>query len=101
MMLSWIPFRAESLGMTVEMWSKVLDPFSYASLGMRENAYLAATFIMIVIFGTYLIREKLFPLVLEKIPTIAVVGETLVFAIMMPLVLIFFQTNNLFIYFQF
>ena len=101
MMLSWIPFRAESLGMTVAMWSKVLDPFSYASLGMRENAYLAATFIMIGIFGTYLIREKVMPLIFEKSQTIAVVGETLAFAIMMPLVIIFFRTINQFIYFQF
>ena len=101
MMLSWIPFRADSLGMTIAMWAKVLDPFSYASLGMRENTYLAATFIMIGIFGVYLIREKLIPLVLEKRPTIAVVCETLVFAIMMPIVLIFFRTNNQFIYFQF
>jgi len=82
MMLSWIPFRSDTQGMTLAMWSKVLDPFSYSPLGMRENTYLAAAFIMIGIFGIYLIREKLIPLVLEKSPTISVVCETLVFAIM-------------------
>jgi len=101
MMLSWIPFRAESLSITIEMWSKVLDPFSYGVLGMRENAYLAAAFILIALFLTYLVKEKVLPVVMAKSRSLVLWGEMVAFSIMVPLVIVFLRPINQFIYFQF
>jgi len=36
MMLSWIPFRSESLDMAISMWAKVFNPYLYDSLGMSS-----------------------------------------------------------------
>jgi alginate O-acetyltransferase complex protein AlgI len=101
MMLAWIPFRAESLGTTIGMWAKVLDPFSYGMLGMRENAYLAAAFILIALFLTYLVKEKVLPAVMIKSKSLVVFGEVVAFSIMVPLVIVFLRPINQFIYFQF
>jgi alginate O-acetyltransferase complex protein AlgI len=101
MMLAWIPFRAESLGTTIGMWAKVLDPFSYGALGMRENAYLAAAFILMALFLTYLVKEKVLPAVKIKSKSLVVFGEVVAFSIMVPLVIVFLRPINQFIYFQF
>jgi len=69
MMLAWIPFRADSLTITIEMWSKILNPLAYTSLGMRENTYLITAFILICIFITYWIKYKLVPLIIKLIPS--------------------------------
>ena len=101
MMLAWIPFRAESLSNTFSMWSKVVDPFAYDALGMRENVYLSAAFIMFSFFVVYWAKNKLLPLIANKSGVIVVFGETIAFSVMIPLVIIFFRPINQFIYFQF
>ena len=35
-MLSWIPFRSQSLGDCFEMWLKIINPLDYGFLGLRE-----------------------------------------------------------------
>ena len=99
-MLSWIPFRAESLSVTFSMWAKVVDPFSYAALGMRENAYLVAAVIMFGVVATYLIKNKLMP-IFNRAGLTLVLAETIAFSVMIPLVIIFLRPINQFIYFQF
>lgn len=100
-MLSWIPFRSESLNNTFEMWLKVINPNEYHSLGMRENVYLITALIMFAIFFTYWIQKRVMPFILKKYTVFLVVSEILMFAIMIPLVLIFFRPISQFIYFQF
>jgi len=101
MMLAWIPFRAESLIITVEMWSKVVNPFDYTSLGLRENVYLVTAFILIGIFVTYWTKTKLIPFIAQKNNYLLIIGESLVFSIALPLVIVFLRPINQFIYFQF
>jgi len=103
MMLAWVPFRAENLNDAVQMWLKVFDPSAYGVLGMRENAYLAAAFVMASIFLTYWVKNKLILIVMgmRRGDILVVAGEVLVFSIMIPLVIIFLRPINQFIYFQF
>jgi len=101
MMLAWIPFRAESISATVVMWSKIIDPFAYTSLGMRENTYLIAFFVLICFFILFWVKNKIIPLVANKSQFLIFLGEVVVFSIMVPLVIIFLRPINQFIYFQF
>jgi len=100
MMLSWIPFRADSLDMTFSMWAKVFDPFLYSSLGMRENAYLVAAIILLGIISTFLVQKKFVPLIKQN-RELLLLGETVIFLVIFPLVVIFLRPINQFIYFQF
>ena len=100
MMLSWIPFRAESLGDTLAMWGKVIDPKQYTSLGMRENIYLVAAVVMIGILGCQLFSRELVPR-LRQFPRTAIFAETIFFTVMISLVTIFLRPVTQFIYFQF
>ena len=60
-MLSWIPFRANSLSDSIEMWLKVINPFAYLWLGMRENVYLITFLILLNFYLVYLFKEKIIP----------------------------------------
>lgn len=101
MMLSWIPFRAESLEITINMWSKIFQPSQYLYLGMKENNYLVAAIIMIGIYATnfvfknnYFIKE----IISKKLFSII---ELIFFSIMIFLIFIFIRPITQFIYFQF
>ncbi len=100
MMLAWIPFRAESLSATFAMWAKLFEPAAYTWLGMRENVYLVAALVLLGIFLTYGVKEKLLPR-LAKMPVWAWSGDTLSVAVMTALVIVFLRPINQFIYFQF
>jgi len=99
MMMSWIPFRAESLDLTFAMWGKVIDPFSYTHLGMRENVYLITAIILIAIGATYYIKNKLAPIFYRG--GLIVFFESIVFSVMFSMVIVFLRPINQFIYFQF
>ena len=101
MMLAWIPFRAESLTATFGMWVKIINPFDYNSLGMRENVYLITALILTGVLSTYWIKTKLAPYISKNNNNLLIVGESLVFAIIIPLEIIFLRPINQFIYFQF
>ena len=100
MMLAWIPFRAESVDITFDMWSKVLNPLAYGWLGMRENTYLVAAIVLagIIIASIYskltIKHERFLRVTLHLLEAIKI-------AIMTSLVIIFFRPINQFIYFQF
>jgi alginate O-acetyltransferase complex protein AlgI len=101
MMLAWIPFRAESLTESIVMWSKIFNPFAYASLGMRENTYLIAALVLMGVLSSYRIKNSFFPYIIQKNEKLLIVGESIVFLIIVPLVIIFLRPINQFIYFQF
>ena len=45
-MLSWIPFRAENLTDTFELYGRLLNPNTLIGMGLRENTYLIAAMVM-------------------------------------------------------
>ena len=99
-MLSWIPFRASSLSVSLEMWSKILNPFAYTWLGMRENNYLVASLILIAFFMVYFFKQKILPKIRNK-NALFILLDTILLILIFSLVLIFFEKNDQFIYFQF
>ena len=101
MMLAWIPFRAETLTSTYRMWSKVVDPFAYTSLGMRENTYLVTVLILVGIFVTHWIKTSLIPSITKNNRHLLIFCELLVFSMIIPLVIVFLRPIHQFIYFQF
>ena len=101
MMLAWIPFRAESIFDAFAMWSKILDPYSYGSLGMKENTYLITACLLISIYITWSVKNKLLPIIDKNNRRILIYGEILVFSVLIPLIIIFLRPINQFIYFQF
>jgi len=99
-MLSWIPFRANSLSDSIEMWLKVINPFAYLWLGMRENVYLITFLILLNFYLVYLFKEKIIPkLNSKKLITISL--DIVLITIIFSTVVIFFRSINQFIYFQF
>jgi len=99
-MLGWIPFRARSVGDTFEMFSRVVTPSSYLSLGLRENAYLIAALLLLGTVLTYGLRNLAVPrLSLHPIPWTLV--RVLGYAVVIALVFVFLRPISQFIYFQF
>jgi len=99
-MLSWVFFRADSLQIALQMYSKLLNPQNYFFLGLRENTYIVAFFLLIGTFITYYVHKIVIPYLRQKNVTIAIF-ETIFMSIVIILVFIYLQTINQFIYFQF
>ena len=99
-MLSWIPFRATSLSDSLEMWAKIINPFAYTWLGMRENIYLITFVILVGFYAVYLLKEKILPK-LSAIKFMIISLDIVLIAIIFSTVVIFFRSINQFIYFQF
>jgi alginate O-acetyltransferase complex protein AlgI len=99
-MLGWIPFRAESIHATFEMWSKLFVPSQYLALGMRENAYLAAALLLLISIGAWLARERALP-ALRRVPVIWPAAQAIGWAVAIALVFVFLRPIKQFIYFQF
>ena len=99
-MLSWIPFRASSLSVTLDMWAKIINPFAYTWLGMRENIYLITFLILIGFYIIYFFKKKILPkLISMKLIIISL--DIILMSVIFALVIIFFRSINQFIYFQF
>lgn len=106
MMLSWIPFRADSIKDALLMWLKLFSPMNYTWLGMKENSYLIAFLIMtaFVFVGIYV--DKIAPRFQAGSSGSMVriglqVADAILVAIMFSLVVIFLRPIQQFIYFQF
>ena len=99
-MLSWIPFRANSLSDSLEMWSKVINPYAYIGIGMRENTYLITFIVLLGFFLAYFIKEKILPK-LVSMKTLITILDIVLIMFVSSLVIIFFRETNQFIYFQF
>jgi alginate O-acetyltransferase complex protein AlgI len=100
MMLSWIPFRANSINDTIIMWSKIFNPFAYTWLGMRENVYLITFLVLIGFYLIYLFKIKFQPIIINK-KYLYFILENILIIILLFFVIIFFREINQFIYFQF
>jgi len=100
MMLAWIPFRAESISASFDMWARLFQPSAYTWLGMRENVYLVAALILAGVFIVFAVREKLLPR-MQRRRSLVFLGSTASSAAMIALVIVFLRPINQFIYFQF
>ena len=99
-MLSWIPFRADSLTTTFGMFEKLIQPRSYLAIGMRENIYIV-TFIIVLAFLTYyLVNEKLKQF-WSNHPRFSFVCGIFKYAFILVMVFTFLRPISQFIYFQF
>jgi alginate O-acetyltransferase complex protein AlgI len=99
-MLSWIPFRADSLSTTLRMFEKLTHPINYFSIGMRENIYIITFLILLLILIYYFIAEfsKTFWI---KFPILSFWFGVLKYSLIMILVYTFLRPISQFIYFQF
>lgn len=100
MMLSWIPFRAESINDTITMWGKVLNPLKYNALNLNENIYLITLVLMLGVIMTSYIKNKIQNSKLLNVIFINI-GDTALIALIFYLTFIFLRPINQFIYFQF
>lgn len=99
-MLSWIAFRAPSVTDAIALYSKVLQPQQYLWLGLRENSYIVAFFLLIGVVSTYFISTYIAPY-LEKNVLSKTLSESLLFSFIIALVFVFLRPIDQFIYFQF
>ena len=102
MMLSWIPFRAESISHTFALWGLIINPAEYlAPLGLRENAYILAAVLLLGFFWAYGLRSFLFDKIASKKVYLLGMIEIFFLSALILLTLIFLRPINQFIYFQF
>ncbi len=99
-MVSWIPFRAQSLTDALVMYAKILDPRQLVGLNLRENTYLIAALMLIVFVFTWAVDEYIRPWLQTK-PRISVPITILQYTVAILLIFIFLRPINQFIYFQF
>lgn len=99
-MLSWIPFRANTLTQTFQMLGKVINPSQYMALGMRENVYLITGLLFIFTTLTYLLttywQEKI-----DRITPLRYAVNITKYAAIIILVFVFLRPISQYIYFQF
>jgi hypothetical protein len=99
-MLGWIPFRATTVGDTLAMFGRVLDPREYMALGLRENAHLLAATLLLLVSTAYLFdRFGIRPL--ERQPVLRAAAHSAAYAVAIALVVVFLRPIQQFIYFQF
>ena len=99
-MLSWIPFRAKTLGDTFTMLSKILIPVQYTYYTMRENNYLIAALLLILVICIYYVNQYLEEKIKRNIYLYFVVNS-LKYTVIVIFVFTFLRPISQFIYFQF
>lgn len=99
-MLSWIPFRADSLYTTFKMFGKLFQPVSYTSIGMRENVYII-TFLILLLFLIYYFVVEFHRNFWIKIPILNFWFGVIKYAFIFVMVYTFLRPISQFIYFQF
>ena len=97
-MLGWIPFRAQSLEVTLTMWSRVLDPRQYLALGLRENSYLSAATVLLLITVAGLVSGRVARWA-ERPISLPVLAAG--YAVVIGVVVVLLRPISQFIYFQF
>jgi hypothetical protein len=99
-MLSWIPFRSQSVTDCFQMWLKIINPLEYRYLGLRENIYLVTFLLFLGILMNFVLKEKI---IIKKIfPRIVVwLSDLILIVILFCLTFVFLRPINQFIYFQF
>ena len=99
-MLSWIPFRAESSLHAFRLWGRIFNNNNWFGFGFKENTYLIAFFITFIylIYPYVIITWNSY---MKKNVFIKDFIEFVCLFFIVTMVLIFFKVINQFIYFQF
>lgn len=100
MMLAWIPFRAESMRQTTELLGHLFHPRQYLWLGLRENTYVVAALLLLLVLLARPAYEQLFAR-LDRRPATALVLNFLAFALLGGFVFVFLRPISQYIYFAF
>lgn len=82
------------------MLGKIVNPYEYATLGMRENTYLLAFVLTLAVLGTGLAHRHIVRLLSVR-PAFARAFDVSLAAVCAPLVFVFLRPISQFIYFQF
>lgn len=99
-MIGWIPFRTQSLADTLTMWSTLLNPSQYLRLGLRENYYLVAAIVMVlVLIAPH--AERALQRAGRYQPGLTMATRTLALTFAIAVALVYLRPLNQFIYFQF
>ena len=99
-MLSWIPFRAVSVQNAWAMFAKLTSPRDYLWLGMRENTYLIAALVLLLMLLAYAMH--LYGLrFIRRWTWVEYAMETAAMAVVITLDFVFLRPVSQFIYFQF
>jgi D-alanyl-lipoteichoic acid acyltransferase DltB (MBOAT superfamily) len=99
LMLGWIPFRVNDLAVVMAYSRKLVQPHEYTWLGLRENFYLAAFFILCIIILAYVVITYVWPLIANSM--VGQIANMLVLSIAIAFVIVFLRPISQFIYFQF
>ena len=99
-MLSWIPFRANSINDTFVLYSKLFDFSNFFNLSFRENSYLITLLILLIFVTSYFFKIWFIPKIKKNIKLYLVFNILKYFFIIF-LIFIFLKPINQFIYFQF
>ena len=83
------------------MWGKIFNPYAYSGLGMRENTYLVAALLLMGVVTLYFVQNVVGPWLEKNHRGLLCVAESGVFAVAVPLVIVFLRPITQFIYFQF
>ena len=100
MMLAWIPFRAQTVGVAAELYGKLFLVGEWQYLGMRENTYLVAAVVFVLMLLAYGVHEHSGRW-LKLNRWMAFLSETVAMGATTALVFVFLRPINQFIYFQF
>ena len=92
-MIAWIPFRANDVYHTYELFLSLISYENFLNLGLREDTYLIAFIITIGYFLYYFVVNSF------KVKNINLKFILILFKVMM--VFIYLQAKDQFIYFQF
>ena len=99
-MLAWIPFRAQTMGQTLIMGSKIFELRSYAAIGLRENIYLINFTLLMLMIGTFL-YDTFLSKHIKQFPVLCSFLNVMKYTLIMILVFTFLRPISQFIYFQF
>lgn len=99
-MLSWIPFRAQSLQDTLTMYASLFHFSGYTHYSLRENDFLIVAVLFLCLTATYLLSRLR---ISENtwLHNLNLVFQPLKIAVMVYFVIIFLRPISQFIYFQF
>ena len=100
MMLAWIPFRAQSVEVALKMYGKLFCLEEWLWLGMRENTYLVAAFLLGLVALSFYVHESSERWFRTR-RWLKFFSEVLVISAATGLVFVFLRPINQFIYFQF
>jgi hypothetical protein len=99
-MLSWIPFRTQSVEETLMLWSNLFVLSKWQTLGLRENNYLIAFLILVLVLVAPAAKKKI-KAINENFPYLVIIGEILTLSLVFSFVFVFLRPIEQFIYFQF